>query len=146
MLPKTFYEALPYLYLAVGSYLLLSMQTALLWGCGLLLYFAGALIWIRRANHRRPIQATQPPPTGAGPGRLGQATSQAAAHPIPPRIYELLPFVYILTGYLCYGYYRLMVHSYPALVAIALFITAGACAWGMRGYHRGYHRTRAATH
>lgn len=82
---------------------------------GLLLYAAGAMVWVIRSNYRR---------------RDKNKKRQRGA--LPEGAYEFMPFVYIGLGVLL-----LALSSNPLFYPSAvLFIAAGTQAWLMRAVHR----------
>lgn len=122
MLNTKIYEALPYAYLGSGTLVMLTQTTPLAWTSGLLLFMAGALVWVMRSNHRyRPRQRTR---------------SQG----LPRRVYEAAPFLYMLAGFISLLMWRsLDLTQMPAmtLAAAVMFLGAGVGSWWLRTRNRG---------
>ena len=56
ILPRWFYESLPYLYAAAGLFATIALDTILGRVCGLLLATAGAVIAYQRYDHRHELK------------------------------------------------------------------------------------------
>jgi len=100
MLPTLLYEALPLIYIASGSVMLTTGQSSLTLAAAVLLYFAGAFIWIMRSENRRTDRRTGP------------------SHKfifLPEALYEFKPFFYLFIG-------LLLIRNEVFLIAGALII------------------------
>jgi len=85
MLPTLLYEALPLIYLSSGSVMLTIGQSTLTLAAAVLLFFAGAFIWIMRSENRRTDH------------RVGPAHKFIF---LPETLYEFKPFFYLFIGLL----------------------------------------------
>ncbi|OMH30083.1 hypothetical protein [Motiliproteus sp. MSK22-1] len=141
MIPKPVYEAQPYAYVVTGLLLILEAPSLLLFVSALLLYSAGAIIWIVRAIYRG--QYSRHSPAACYRNHL-KPLDQALAYyqepkGLPTPIYEALPFAYLLVSGLCYRYSSQVIYLDLMLMATALLAISGILIWIMRGYYRGYH-------
>ena len=141
MIPKPIYEAQPYAYLVTGLLLLLVAPSLLISFSALLLYSAGAIIWIIRATYRGQYSRHSP---AASYRHHLKPLDQALSYYREPRflpapLYEALPFAYLLMSVLCYRYSSQVIYVDLMLMATALLATSGIIIWAMRGYYRGYH-------
>nr|WP_321269000.1 hypothetical protein [uncultured Tolumonas sp.] len=85
MLPVLVYEALPLIYISSGSIMLTIGQSPLTLIAALLLYCAGASIWIMRSDNRRTDHHMVP---------------SHKLFLLPETLYEIKPFFYLFTGLL----------------------------------------------
>lgn len=85
MLPVLLYEALPLIYLSCGSVILVISQSALDLTAAVLLYCAGAFIWIMRSENRRTDR------------RVGPSHKFIF---LPETLYEFKPFIVLFIGLL----------------------------------------------
>ena len=144
-MPKVLYEVRPYLCLAAGAALIVGQNGLVLWLAGFSLYCAGALCWVIRAQFRQrhgrryPTREYHDLPKGDS----SPIDSYQASLALPERVYELLPFGYILAGLVCCQLYLHLIPSYLTAASTSLFLSAGLGVWVLRGYYRGYHRAHA---
>ncbi|MAA93856.1 MAG: hypothetical protein CML22_08915 [Rheinheimera sp.] len=82
VLPTKIYEPLPYSYMLAGCISMVVIPSLLGLLSGMLLFLAGALVWIVRSEHRREDDVFAERKNG----------------PVPFWVYELLPFVCLLSA------------------------------------------------
>lgn len=142
MMPKSIYETAPFIYLISGSYCLITSSSAVISSAGILLFFAGATIWIKRSQTRSRQGRHYPTTAYLNHDKSMNRPVDRYRSPylVPSLVYEYLPFTYVLAGLFCYRYQQTYALSILILLAASLFILAGMCSWIMRGYFRGYHR------
>jgi len=116
MLDKRIYEALPYVYLALGAVLVFSLQHPASLLLALAFFAQGARIWVHRSSYRRRQQRLVPKPVGA----------------IPFWCYELLPFGYAGCGLVLLAY----ADSRWLQASAVLLLAAGAQLWWLRAIQR----------
>src|SRR5690606_1221822 len=85
MLPAKLYETIPYAYIAVGSAILLAINSWLAVVSGLLIVFAGARTWVLRSDNRRADN---------------RGAKNKYGGVLPFWFYEMLPFNYRIVGLL----------------------------------------------
>lgn len=109
MVPKPLYELMPYLYLLVGSGIIVTLR-GYATPVGLLLFAIGAWMWLMRSDYRR-INPRQPLSAKRG-FFWGEV------------VYELLPFGYVLLGLLIFGFlnHPVRLFSGPLMVAVGLSV------------------------
>ncbi|MEH6624806.1 MAG: hypothetical protein V7739_00040 [Motiliproteus sp.] len=141
MMIKFIYETAPYTYLITGGFFLFTPSSMLISSGGLLLFIAGSSIWIKRSLFRSRTSRHYPVVEYLNHNKtLDQAVDRyKTPYRIPAWLYEYLPFIYLLAGCSCYRYQQAHEASMLILIAAILFVLAGICSWGMRGYFRGYH-------
>lgn len=100
MLPTLLYEALPLIYVSSGSVMLTIGQSSLTLTAAVLLYFAGACIWIMRSENRRTDR------------RVGPSHKLIF---LPETLYEFKPFFYLFIG-------LLLIRNEEFIIAGALII------------------------
>lgn len=102
MFPKGVYEVLPYTYMSVGVVEIGFVESMLATLSGVVLFFAGALVWVMRSNARR----TDPEST-----RKHNESGQV--------LYELKPFILIILGAMVLTYFNhWMVYPVATLVCL----------------------------
>lgn len=121
MLPKTIYESLPYMYIGGGASEVVYLDSFLANFSGVLLYLAGAMVWVLRSNHRR---------------RDSEETRKKAT--LPETFYEFFPFISIGAGIALYS----ATDSWMFYPSAILFVAAGLQALALRSIHR--HRNDVA--
>lgn len=87
MLNRSFYELLPYGYMAVASTSLMVLESSFAHFCAIVLFVLGARVYSLRSQNRRtdPVKRRK---TGN----------------IPNYLYELMPFLYVLTALAIFKY------------------------------------------
>ena len=120
-IPKSLYEALPYLYIAIGLLVYRLIDSPLVYLCAALLYTAGALIWITRSAFRR---------------KNSRHLVENRKHRIrfPDRLYEFLPFIYIALGWLVITH----IPTIYGLIPGAMLCLAGGLVWIIRAIYRSH--------
>ena len=116
MLPSPLYEALPYGYMAAGTTAVVLTPGYIAALSGVLLMVAGALVWILRSDHRR--------------GDRQYFHSRGGE--LPFWFYEMQPFVYVITGLLCW---QLTQNQFVYPSALILMVV-GAQVFVMRNIQR----------
>lgn len=116
--PKTIYEAVPYIYMSGGIAEITYFKGVLGTSSGLLLFLAGALIWVLRSNARR---------TDPEVSRKNTEDNEI--------LYELKPFILIALGFLCVAYFNQLL-LYPIAGIVVLI---GVYLVLMRSTHRSKH-------
>ncbi len=141
MMPKSIYEVAPYIYLISGGYCLFYPSSLLITAGGLLLFAAGASVWIKRSRTRSRLSRHYPVVEYLNHDKSPDQAVDRYRSPyrIPAWLYEYLPFIYLLAGCICYRYQQAYSASILILAAAVLFAMAGIFSWTMRGYFRGYH-------
>lgn len=121
MLPAKLYEAVPYIYIAIGSAILLAINSWLAIASGLLIVFAGAVIWILRSDNRRSdIKGAR--------NKYGGV--------LPFWCYEILPFSYCIVAILLFTGSGNM-YFYPSAMIMLL---VGMQLWLLRSSYRKHQR------
>lgn len=120
-LPAKLYEPLPYAYIAVGSAILLAINSWLAVICGLLVLFAGAVIWILRSDHRR--------------SDIKDARNKYGGV-LPFWFYEMLPFNYSILALLLFTGSD-NVYLYPSAM---IMLVVGIQLWVLRSSYRKHQR------
>ncbi|WP_210395686.1 hypothetical protein [Motiliproteus sediminis] len=125
MLSRPIYESLPYAYIIAGCAVIVLLESKLAWIPGILLFIAGAHVWILRAQYRARLQRRP-----------------KARRRLPRPLYEAAPFLYLFAGLACLMLYLRYdgEQALPLTLAAAImFFGAGLGGWLMRGYYRHYH-------
>ncbi|SEH60475.1 hypothetical protein SAMN05660691_00466 [Rheinheimera pacifica] len=121
MLPAKLYETLPYAYIAVGSAILLGINSWLAVVSGLLMVFAGAVIWVLRSDNRRSdIKGAR--------NKYGGV--------LPFWFYEMLPFSYCIVAMLLFTGSDNM-YFYPSAM---IMLVVGMQLWLLRSSYRKHQR------
>lgn len=121
MLPAKLYETLPYAYIAVGSAILLGINSWLAVVSGLLIVFAGAVIWVLRSDNRRSdIKGAR--------NKYGGV--------LPFWFYEMLPFSYCIVAMLLFTGSDNM-YFYPSAM---IMLVVGMQLWLLRSSYRKHQR------
>lgn len=121
MLPKRFYEALPYIYILSALAVMAFTDGGLVYLFAAILYACGAAVWVMRSAYRRK-------------------TSPAMVHNrkgfvlFPAYIYEYLPFIYLAAGVLV----LLNVSPPWNWVPGAMLCLAGVLVWAIRAIYRSH--------
>ncbi|HEY0921018.1 hypothetical protein [Rheinheimera pacifica] len=121
MLPAKLYETLPYAYIAAGSAILLGINSWLAVVSGLLIVFAGAVIWVLRSDNRRSdIKGAR--------NKYGGV--------LPFWFYEMLPFSYCIVAMLLFTGSDNM-YFYPSAM---IMLVVGMQLWLLRSSYRKHQR------
>jgi len=119
VLPKHFYESLPYLYIVSALLVVVLTEGGLVYLFAALLYAGGAMVWVMRSAYRRK-------------------TSPVVVHNrrgfvmFPAMLYEYLPFVYLGVGVLVLS----QVAMPWSIVPGGLLCLAGILVWMIRAIYR----------
>ncbi|WP_348731354.1 hypothetical protein [Rheinheimera texasensis] len=116
MLPSQLYESLPYLYLVAGIACFALLAHPLGGWAGVLLFNAGAMVWIMRAERRR----------------LNQKSGGDGLWHMPFWLYELQPFLYVCVGSILFLRFD-NEYLYPSAF---IFCLCGLLIWRLRYQNR----------
>ncbi|MDX1677766.1 hypothetical protein [Arsukibacterium sp.] len=116
MLPTKIYEPLPYSYMLAGLISMVLIPSVLGLLSGLLLFMAGALVWIVRSEHRREDDVFAERKNG----------------PVPFWLYELLPFGCLVSAMVIF-ILPLNQFYYPSAV---ILLIVGVQLWLTRNMQR----------
>lgn len=117
-LPKSLYEALPYLYIASGVAIFMAIGGPWVYLSASLLYAAGALVWVTRSAYRRK-------------NSRHRIRNRKGRVRFPEQLYEYLPFIYLGLGLVVLQ----LGGSYGIVPGIALCL-AGGLVWMIRAIYR----------
>lgn len=121
MLPAKLYETIPYAYIAVGCVILLGINSWLAVVSGVLIVFAGAVIWVLRSDNRRSdIKDAR--------NKYGGVLSFW--------FYEMLPFNYGIVAMLLFTGSD-NVYFYPSAM---IMLVVGIQLWLLRSSYRKHQR------
>lgn len=105
MFPKGIYEVLPYTYMSVGIVEIGFVESIMATISGVVLFLAGAIVWVMRSNARRTDPVTTRRNTNSG-----------------EILYELKPFILIMLGAMVITYFNYwMVYPIAGLVCLLGF-------------------------
>jgi hypothetical protein len=121
MLPAKLYETIPYAYIAVGCVILLGINSWLAVVSGVLIVFAGAVIWVLRSDNRR--------------SDIKDARNKYGGV-LPFWFYEMLPFNYGIVAMLLFTGSD-NVYFYPSAM---IMLVVGIQLWLLRSSYRKHQR------
>ncbi|WP_210396692.1 hypothetical protein [Motiliproteus sediminis] len=121
MLPKRFYEALPYLYIVSALAVMAFTDGGLVYLFAAILYACGAAVWVMRSSYRRK---TSP----------ALIRNRKGFMLFPAFIYEYLPFIYLGVGVLV----LLSVSPPWGVVPGIMLCLAGVLVWIIRAIYRSH--------
>ncbi|WP_421865683.1 hypothetical protein [Motiliproteus sp.] len=120
-IPKSLYEALPYLYIAIGVALFMLLDSPFIYVSAACLYGAGALVWVTRSSYRRK-------------NSRHQVENRKNRLLFPERLYEYLPFIYMAVGVVILTHIPGLYGAIPG----AVLCLAGALVWMIRAIYRNH--------
>ncbi|RDE22687.1 hypothetical protein DV711_08895 [Motiliproteus coralliicola] len=115
------YEALPYLYIAIGVALFMLLGSPLVSVSAACLYAAGAIVWVTRSSYRRK-------------NSRHQVENRKNRWLFPEQIYEYLPFIYMAVGIATLSHIPGIYGAIPG----AVLCLAGALVWIIRAIYRSH--------
>lgn len=121
MLPKPIYEMQPFGYLTSGIVLISFAQESLMLIGGILFFISGAVVLIMRSSVRR-VTSPYPP--------------LATLLVIPEMFYEILPFLYVLTGLLVMKYSPDFSNNLTVVIIAGILISVGVLRLFQRSFYR----------
>lgn len=120
-IPKSLYEALPYLYIAISVALFMLLDSPLIYVSAAFLYAAGALVWVTRSSYRRK-------------NSRHQVENRKNRLQFPERVYEYLPFIYMALGVVTLTHIPGLYGAIPGSV----LCLAGVLVWMIRAIYRSH--------